>query len=565
MSESSDEDVPRSWRPLRPGPLADESLSQSDDPPAGAGLPPTSRENSPLAGEDLPSTSRGNAPAAGEGLPAPPSSCAASSSTAPLMDLVLPTSAGWEIPCESLRVGPLDPISRPVTTTRSTTREPEVRGGDTRPPRRRRRKERANQQECPVCGIVPVHMRNHVEWQHLPPWLRLEVFCHVCGIVFDTPGEQHDHTTEEHGPRDEEALIVRWLLAARNLLHLLAEITDQPLSELHHWVTRQGLQAEPSVHFGAAYEAILRDLALLIGVPMAPIAEMSPNRPLGPVAILHWRTIVNILAFLPTPSRSRIRALPLPPNNDGLEVIIPNPPAVDAHCHLTTLAARGLPLFRDGPFRQCGVVDNRVFPHEWSRPKTGDFTVIASSGIHPSLAHQHYDWTAALQRMSEAPAIGECGLDVVRGPAAQEQQERLFRQHIRVALGREKPLMLHLRGGMAVFYRALAILSEEHTPTQAKIYVHCYTSDLQMYETWVHTYPRTIFGVSSLSIRTEMSQEFLRRADLSRIVLESDAPYLGDRAYDISDQAQHLADLRHISQRAVLGATAQTATMFFFC
>lgn len=541
MSDSSDEDVPRPWRP---NPRADENL-----PPG----PRPSTSTQP-AGEDLPSTRRQYHPPAGECLP-PPN----------LMNIVLPPTAGEGLSFESLRASPLDPASRPVTTTRSTARQPEVRGGDTRPPRRRKRKERQNQQECPACGIVPLHMRNHVEWQHFPIWFRLEVFCEPCAAVFDTPGERDEHAEATHGPRDEEAFVVRWLLAARNLLLLLAEIAGQPLTELHNWVTQQGLQAEATVSFGSAYEAILRDLALVIGLPIAPSAVLSPNQPANPVAVLHWRTVVRIIAFIPIPSRSRIRALPFPPNNDGHELAIPDPPAVDAHCHLTTLAVRGLPLYRTGPFRPVGVVDNRVFPHEWSQPPIDDFTGITSSGVHPSLADQPLNWSAALQRMTAAPAIGECGLDIVRGPEAQEQQERLFRQHIRVALSQQKPLILHLRGDMAVFYRALAILREEHVPTQAKIYIHCFTSDLGLYESWVHTFPRTVFGVSPATINTAMTHEFLRRADLNRIVLESDAPYLGNRAYDILTPAQRLADLRHISVRAVLGATAQTATLFFFC
>ena len=76
-------------------------------------------------------------------------------------------------------------------------------------------------------------------------------------------------------------------------------------------------------------------------------------------------------------------------------------------------------------------------------------------------------------------------------------------------------------------------------------------------------FPHSIFGVSTITITTAVCQEFCRRADLRHVVLESDAPYLGRRAFDILPLVNHLAVLRNASQRTILGATAHTAAHFF--
>ena len=46
--------------------------------------------------------------------------------------------------------------------------------------------------------------------------------------------------------------------------------------------------------------------------------------------------------------------------------------------------------------------------------------------------------------------IGECGLDVVHGTEQQVSKEELLRKEVRLAIASGKPLVLHLRGGLAL-------------------------------------------------------------------------------------------------------------------
>jgi TatD DNase family protein len=158
--------------------------------------------------------------------------------------------------------------------------------------------------------------------------------------------------------------------------------------------------------------------------------------------------------------------------------------------------------YLDGPFRRIGVVDNRVFPHEWATPASeNDPSCLVTFGVHPSQV-DNVDWAVVQENFEKFPVVGECGLDLVRGPEKHEAQEQLFRKHIRVALSSNKPLVLHLRGDISVIQRAQAILQEEMVPTLHRLYIHCYLGDMEEHETWISFFQRTIFGVSPITVIT---------------------------------------------------------------
>ena len=131
-----------------------------------------------------------------------------------LMDICLPQ--GQDSGCLSLRPSPGDPSSRPLTGVGSASKVPFAAGRkEPLPPRKRKRRKqkKPNAQSCPICSIIPISLRHHVQWQHLPNWFQLEASCIDGAIVFETIIERADHqVTEQHPARDEEALFVCWML-----------------------------------------------------------------------------------------------------------------------------------------------------------------------------------------------------------------------------------------------------------------------------------------------------------------------------------------------------------------
>lgn len=75
-------------------------------------------------------------------------------------------------------------------------------------------------------------------------------------------------------------------------------------------------------------------------------------------------------------------------------------------------------------------------------PPEGRFSV----GIHPweagGLTPQRWAWVEQAADDPRVVAIGECGLDALRGPSMEEQEE-LFAAHARLASRLAKPLIIH--------------------------------------------------------------------------------------------------------------------------
>lgn len=92
-----------------------------------------------------------------------------------------------------------------------------------------------------------------------------------------------------------------------------------------------------------------------------------------------------------------------------------------------------------------------------------------SIGIHPW--HINHKWSedfaaiATLAKENNVMAIGECGLDTLKSPAAIEVQEEVFKAHIQLSEALQKPLIIHC----VKAHDRLIALHRETRPTQAWI------------------------------------------------------------------------------------------------
>ena len=92
-----------------------------------------------------------------------------------------------------------------------------------------------------------------------------------------------------------------------------------------------------------------------------------------------------------------------------------------------------------------------------------------SIGIHPW--HINHKWSedfaaiASFAKESNVVAIGECGLDTLKSPAAIEVQEEVFKAHIQLSEALQKPLIIHC----VKAHDRLIALHRETRPTQAWI------------------------------------------------------------------------------------------------
>lgn len=139
-------------------------------------------------------------------------------------------------------------------------------------------------------------------------------------------------------------------------------------------------------------------------------------------------------------------------------------------------------------------------------------------------------------------AVGECGLDYDRlhfSPA--EVQKRHFATQLDLAIGVKLPLFLHLRAAHADFvailrprieeiHSALSIDAPAHSDPSAKRVgvVHSFTGTIAEVDELLAL--GLFVGINGCSLKTEENLAVVERIPLSRLMLETDAPWCDPRS-----------------------------------
>lgn len=208
--------------------------------------------------------------------------------------------------------------------------------------------------------------------------------------------------------------------------------------------------------------------------------------------------------------------------------------------------------------------------------KTYPGVLYSTAGLHPHDAKAGNAETiaqlTALAAQPEVVAIGECGLDFNRDFSPRPLQEAWFEQQIQLACELGLPLFLHERDAHERF---LALLKPYRDRLVAAV-VHCFTgsrTELMAYlDLDLHI---GITGWICDERRGLPLQEIVSQIPLSRLMLETDAPYLLPRT--IQPKPKHHrnepAFLTYVLQQVarcyqkpieeIAQATTQTARQFF--
>lgn len=161
----------------------------------------------------------------------------------------------------------------------------------------------------------------------------------------------------------------------------------------------------------------------------------------------------------------------------------------------------------------------------------GHESIWAIVGQHPTEWHQEFSTDAflSLAGQSKVVAIGECGLDYYRERERthKEEQTKLFRQQIELAVATALPLMLHIRPQaktMDAYNDALSILKEYKMahPTLAGT-AHFFAGDKRIAQEFIDLG----FYISFSGVITIFPQyeEIVRFVPLERMLPETDAPF----------------------------------------
>lgn len=251
---------------------------------------------------------------------------------------------------------------------------------------------------------------------------------------------------------------------------------------------------------------------------------------------------------------------------------------VDSHCHLTLLDPSyhgGIDAVLDKAdaqgvrHRLCVCVDLDGFPEILGISRCHE-RVYASVGVHPNTdpaAELDFKRLLDFARNPEVVAIGETGLDYYRQSGDLAWQRARFRSHIAVAKAVGKPLIIHCRDAAP---DVLQVLRDEGAEAVGGV-MHCFVEDFETAKRAMEMNFYISFSGIITFRNAGMVQEVAKHIPLSRLLVETDAPYLtpvphrgkpNHPAY-VRYVAEHIAALRGIPAQQVFEATTENFFTLF--
>lgn len=166
-------------------------------------------------------------------------------------------------------------------------------------------------------------------------------------------------------------------------------------------------------------------------------------------------------------------------------------------------------------------------------------------------------------------AVGECGLDYDRMFSTKENQMNCLNSLIDIAYATNKPLFLHERAAVGDFVSIM----KKHRILCKKSVVHCFTGTKETAEMYLQMeFSLGLTGWICDDRRNKEVLDALQMIPLSRLMIETDAPYLTPHGYNLPRRnvpdnlhyvAEKIAAEKHVSVEDVMRETlANTKELF---
>lgn len=113
--------------------------------------------------------------------------------------------------------------------------------------------------------------------------------------------------------------------------------------------------------------------------------------------------------------------------------------------------------------------------------------------------------------------VGEVGLDTVKNSIPLKKQKEVFELFISLAEELQKPLVIHARGAEEEAFRMVS-------GRDVDVVFHCYSGNARLMKTIEDA--GYYISLSTLVCFSEKHKELARRADVEKLLLETDSPFL---------------------------------------
>ncbi len=157
--------------------------------------------------------------------------------------------------------------------------------------------------------------------------------------------------------------------------------------------------------------------------------------------------------------------------------------------------------------------------------------IFLSAGYHPSCAggvsEDDFSFLEGIFDNSRVVAIGEIGLDYHYGKEDREAQIALFRRQLDLAVKYNLPVVIHTRDAFLDTYNIL----KEY---DLKGVIHCFSGSIEVARKFIDLgYYLGIGGV--VTFKNSKLGEVVKSVGLSRIVFETDSPYLSPYRGEVNE------------------------------
>lgn len=215
---------------------------------------------------------------------------------------------------------------------------------------------------------------------------------------------------------------------------------------------------------------------------------------------------------------------------------------IDTHIHLQDYKSNNAPQILQTPGAVkfvCAATQEADWPAVEKLARQYPHQIIPAFGLHPwYLEKCSADWEAKLQAQLRAfpqALVGECGLDRLKNPQSEPQQQ-IFAAHIKIASALGRPLLVHAlkaQDWLENFWPQLK---------SVRFVLHSFSGSVEMLQRAVGFGAYISFAPASL--RRKNIAALAAAVPAHRLLAESDGPYQGNPA-DIGSLIAALADLRH--------------------
>jgi TatD DNase family protein len=203
--------------------------------------------------------------------------------------------------------------------------------------------------------------------------------------------------------------------------------------------------------------------------------------------------------------------------------------------------------------------------------------VFSTVGFHPHEASKLGDddlkALAELAKDDKVVAVGEIGLDFYRNLSARKSQIEAFRKQLDLAVELGLPVVVHCRQAHEEVFTILSnwVRSTLSAGRLRRGVIHCFSGDVEMAKRYIDIgFYISLAGSVTYPSAGELVQ-VAREIPLSRLLIETDAPFLPPQAYRgkrnepayVALIAEKVAQVRGVPRGVVAEAAARNTISLF--